>query len=238
MFIGIGQSHDSLDALPSSYREAYTACFQLKTEKKSNFGFSQDVVQKSDCDEVIGRIVKSVEKGNHDKAISSFTENEHLLTVIDKENLYFALQNALAKRNIQVAKGSISTLQSDKDWHTHLNVCCMKINEFHQSKQSMIIVKEYIETHYPNEIPLEGVAALVNLSPNYFSNLFKEEFGETFIEFLTKIRMENAKSLIEENVYSLKEISFMVGYKDPNYFSRVFKRYYHSSPRTFSRQYL
>ena len=79
---------------------------------------------------------------------------------------------------------------------------------------------------------------MVNLSPNYFSNLFKEEFGETFIEFLTKTRMENAKSLIEENVYSLKEISFKVGYRIPNYFSRVFKRYYHSSPRTFPRQYL
>ena len=73
----------------------------------------------------------------------------------------------------------------------------------------------------------------MNLSPNYFSNLFKEEFGETFIEFLTKTRMENAKELIGENTYSLKEISFMVGYKDPNYFSRVFKRYYHSRQSIF-----
>ncbi|MBO1914105.1 helix-turn-helix transcriptional regulator, partial [Microvirga sp. 3-52] len=66
----------------------------------------------------------------------------------------------------------------------------------------MTIAKEYIQTHFKASIALEDVAHLVNLSPNYFSNLFKEEFGETFIEFLTKIRMERAKELIEENTYS------------------------------------
>jgi len=97
----------------------------------------------------------------------------------------------------------------------------------------MTKAKGYIEAHYAKGMALEDVAAFVNLSPNYFSNLFKEEFGENFIEFLTKTRMEQAKELIEENSYSLKEISFMVGYKDPNYFSRVFKKYFHSSPRQF-----
>lgn len=139
----------------------------------------------------------------------------------------------LAKKNISIAKGSISTLQSSEDWAIYMSVCCNKVNEYYQSKQSMTIAKEYIIANYGESISLEDIAELVNLSPNYFSNLFKEEFGETYIEFLTKIRMEQAKELIGENTYSLKEISYLVGYKDPNYFSRVFKRYYHTSPKHF-----
>lgn len=233
LFIGIGMPYNSLKNLPSSYREAYVACFQLRAGNKSNYGFSQEEKSDNHSDELIDKIVQGVEKGNYDEVIMNFKENEHELKVEAKENLYITLQNVLLKRNITIVNGSISSLQSNKDWHTYLNICCMKINEFYQSKQSMTIVKRYIEDNYQKGITLEEIAALVKLSPNYFSNMFKEEFGETFIEYLTKTRMEHAKGLIEENSYSLKEISFMVGYKDPNYFSRVFKRYYQSSPRQF-----
>ncbi|WP_246880461.1 response regulator [Sporosarcina sp. 6E9] len=231
VFIGIGRITESLAYFPKSYREAYGASFQLKTEKKSNYGFLQK--ENSDYQNIVPRIVREIEKGKRDNAITIFRENELQLTIVDKENLYIAIQTMLGKKSISITKGSISTLQSNEDWVIYMNICCHKVNEHYQSKQSMTIAKEYIQTHFKASIALEDVAHLVNLSPNYFSNLFKEEFGETFIEFLTKIRMERAKELIEENTYSLKEISFMVGYKDPNYFSRVFKRYYQTSPKHF-----
>lgn len=233
VFIGIGRVSDSLENFSSSYQEAYTASFQFKIDNKSNYGFLQEDKQYNQSDDIVAKIALGVEKGNHDEASIAFKENQQILEVDDKENLYITIQNIFSKRNISMTRGSISTLQSNKDWHTYLNVCCMKMNEYCHSKQSMIKAKGYIEAHYPKGITLEHVAVSVNLSPNYFSNVFKEEFGETFIEFLTKTRMEKAKELIEENVFSLKEISYMVGYKDPNYFSRVFKRYYHSSPRHF-----
>src|SRR5699024_2579700 len=93
----------------------------------------------------------------------------------------------------------------------------------------------YLSAHYDQDVTLEDVASSVDLSPNYFSNLFKQEFGETFIDYLTKLRLNKARELIRENRYSLKEISFMVGYKDPNYFSRVFKKYDGQSPRQFQK---
>jgi two-component system, response regulator YesN len=231
IFIGIGHITDKLENFPKSYREAYTASFQLKTEKKSNYGFPQKDVNHHQ--NIVSRIVQEIEKGKLDDAITAFRENALQLTIVDKEDLYIAIQTMLAKKNISITKGSISTLQSNADWAIYINVCCNKVNEYYQSKQSMTIAKEYIMTHYGESVSLEDIAELVNLSPNYFSNLFKEEFGETYIEFLTKIRMEQAKELIEKNTYSLKEISYMVGYKDPNYFSRVFKRYYHTSPKHF-----
>lgn len=233
IFIGIGHSTDSLDNLPLSYREAYTASFQLKKDRKTKYGFLQEDQQDNEHDDIVAQIAQGVEIGNNNEALMAFKENQQMLTLDEREDLYIRIQNMFSKRNISIVGSSISSLQSDKDWHRYLTVCCMHMNEYCHSKQSMTKAKGYIETHYAKGMTLEEVAVFVNLSPNYFSNLFKEEFDETFIEFLTKTRMESARSLIEENSYSLKEISFMVGYKDPNYFSRVFKKYFHSSPRQF-----
>lgn len=233
MFIGIGHICDSLEQLPISYREAYGAFFQLRTEGKSHYGFLNENTTDLPSEEYLAKITEEVEKGNAGKAIEHFKDCSHLLGEAEKENLYIAIQNLLMKRNVSNFKSSITSLQNDEDWQMYLNICCMKINEVYQSMQSMMIAKKYIEEHFPENITLEDVAALVKLSPNYFSNLFKEEFGETFIEFLTRTRMLQAKLLIEKNAYSLKEICFKVGYKDPNYFSRVFKKYYHTSPKHF-----
>jgi two-component system, response regulator YesN len=93
--------------------------------------------------------------------------------------------------------------------------------------------KEYIETHYADSLTLEQVAEYVELSPFYFSKLFKDRFGMTFIDYLTEIRINKAKAEMENPGKSLKEICYSVGYKDPNYFSRVFKKQTGLSPSEF-----
>ena len=87
--------------------------------------------------------------------------------------------------------------------------------------------KEYILENYGRDISLDDVSRVVDISPYYFSKVFKEETGENFIEFLTGIRIERAKELLRKSVgtnMSMKEISAEVGYPDPNYFSRIFKK--------------
>lgn len=84
--------------------------------------------------------------------------------------------------------------------------------------------KEYIKSHYFKDISLDEVSRIVNISPYYFSKLFKEETGENFIEYVTAIRMEKAKELLMRTDKSMKEICSEVGYSDPNYFSRSFKK--------------
>src|SRR5690625_7613591 len=100
----------------------------------------------------------------------------------------------------------------------------------------MTKVKKYLLNNYHQSISLEEVATTVKLSPNYFSSLFREEFGGTFIDYVTKMRMDKAKELIIKNNYSLKEISFMVGYKNPNYFSRVFKNHHKQAPKQYEKE--
>ena len=84
--------------------------------------------------------------------------------------------------------------------------------------------KAYIQANYSRDISLDEVSREVNISPYYFSKIFKEDVGEGFVEYLTKIRMDRAKELLTTTEYSRKEICSMVGYADPNYFSRTFKK--------------
>lgn len=85
--------------------------------------------------------------------------------------------------------------------------------------------KEYINNCYNKEIGLDDVAEFVQLSPAYFSRLFKQETGENFIDYLIKVRMEHGKRLLETTTHKTYEISQMVGYKKSKYFSKLFKKY-------------
>ena len=84
--------------------------------------------------------------------------------------------------------------------------------------------KEYINENYDKELSLDDVSRAVDISPYYFSKVFKDETGENFIEYLTTIRIEKAKELLRGSNLSMKEICSAVGYSDPNYFSRTFKK--------------
>ena len=84
---------------------------------------------------------------------------------------------------------------------------------------------EYIEEKYTDEtLSLNDVAAVIDVSPNYFSAIFSQEMGVTFIEYVTKKRMDKAKKLLRQSDMHTAEIAMEVGYKDPHYFSFVFKK--------------
>ncbi len=94
--------------------------------------------------------------------------------------------------------------------------------------------QDYIEAHYHEyDISLNSVAASVNLSPNHFSAIFSQELGETFIEYLTKIRMEKAKELLRTTSKKSTEIAYEVGYKDAHYFGSLFKKTQNCTPKEY-----
>lgn len=95
----------------------------------------------------------------------------------------------------------------------------------------------YIEKHYTQGITLEEVAGIVGLTPQYFSSFFKDEMEVTFTEYVTKLRIEKAKEVIRNSQMSIQEICYYVGYHDPNYFSRIFKKYVGCTPTRYKKEY-
>ncbi len=92
----------------------------------------------------------------------------------------------------------------------------------------------YIDTHYASEdISLNRVAKEVNISANYLSAVFSQEMGTTFVEYLTAKRMEKAKELLQISELRSGEIALAVGYKDPHYFSFLFKKTQGCTPRDY-----
>jgi two-component system response regulator YesN len=83
---------------------------------------------------------------------------------------------------------------------------------------------------------LSDVAAHVGLSPNHLSTVFSSEAGETLRDYLTRLRMEQAKELLRTTNLSAAEICARVGYNDPHYFSAAFKRATGLAPRHFRAQ--
>lgn len=97
--------------------------------------------------------------------------------------------------------------------------------------------KEYIHQKFTmSELSLDKVAATVNVSPNYFSSLFNQETGKTFIEYLTDIRMEKAKEYLRCSGRKITEIGFLVGYQDSHYFSYIFKKTQNCTPSEYRLQ--
>lgn len=94
-------------------------------------------------------------------------------------------------------------------------------------------IKQYIIDHSHKDISLESLGKKVGLNPIYISKMFKEKLGINYIDFLTECRIEKAKKLMADPEKSLKEITFEVGYHEPNYFSKVFKKMCGLSPTEY-----
>ena len=94
--------------------------------------------------------------------------------------------------------------------------------------------KDYISEHYKDsQLSVDRLCNVLNVSPNYFSTLFKKNTGLSFVNYLTNIRMEKAVWLLEHTDEKAYMIAGMIGYDEPNYFSYVFKKAYGISPSKY-----
>jgi two-component system, response regulator YesN len=118
------------------------------------------------------------------------------------------------------------SLNTETDQRSYVISALQRIREEREQQTLTVLdrAKSYIQERFTEDISLEEVADYVHLNPHYFSKIFKQQVGETFIDFVTGLRIDKAKALITSEHLSLKEVCFEVGYKDPNYFSRVFKK--------------
>lgn len=105
----------------------------------------------------------------------------------------------------------------------------------HCSK-AVSLAQEYIRASYAQPLSLEQVAAEVHLNPEYFSRVFKEETGMTFVNFLTDVRLGHSVQMLENTALRVQDVAQAVGYANVSYFSTTFKKKYGMSPYEYRRR--
>lgn len=105
-----------------------------------------------------------------------------------------------------------------------------------QQDNTVLQAKQYVTSHYREDCSLQTVAAHVHVTPNYLSNLFKKETGTGLTHYVSQLRIEEAKILLQRSRLRMTEIAERVGFDNSSYFTVVFKQMTGESPREFRKR--
>ena len=152
---------------------------------------------------------------------------------IDAVNHDYQQETEKLKSTIQ----NMNSVSEIRSYITYMLNQAIELRDSISKKRYADIIKaaeKMISEHYMSEeISLNSVADSVGMSPSYFSSVFSKESGKTFVEFLTETRKEKAKELLMCSALKTSEIGYEVGYKDPHYFSYIFKKTQGCSPKDY-----
>ena len=171
-----------------------------------------DEIRKIDKDAVI-IFVTAFDEFDYAKRAIQVHALEYLLKPLSEEELTANLEEAIYLTQKTDKKQSAARVDSQDNHHENI-----KMNAVAET------IRNYIATHYKEDISLQDVAGSLNYSDAYFCKIFKQCFNKSFLVYLTEYRVERAKVLLADMSINIKDVSAEVGYRDSNYFARVFKR--------------
>ena len=147
------------------------------------------------------------------------------LSVILQQNSLFYLEL------LEITKTEELCLWARDMLETFMNL----INHNKDQKNTLAIqrVAEYIQNNFRNKITIDDIAQVVYLSPCYVSRIFKQGLGCTLMEYLTQVRVEEAKTMLKNPKYNVMQVAEESGFEDPAYFTRVFKKIEGITPSKF-----
>lgn len=103
-------------------------------------------------------------------------------------------------------------------------------------EKAIDVALQYIKEHYSEDLSLEKMASVVFLNPAYFSQLFKQKTGQGYKEYVTTLRLEQAKLLLLIPKLKLAEIAERIGYQDMRHFTQMFRKRYNITPTEYRQQ--
>jgi two-component system response regulator YesN len=253
-FIGVGSPYASLEHIRFSYQEALTATsdtslparYRLYEDLPSGTGTGAndpaaqrrerqlaDQIRFGRWDEAWETIRQAIEQSERSglnihraqqRALESIWLSFRVLTEmgIETEPPYFSFRIEDYRQLRTEAECLLKKLRQEAEKYKNR----LEPDAIHR-------IKQYIAQNSHRDISLETIAQEAGMSPFYISKSFKEQFGVNYIDYLTECRVERAKALLSDGERSLKEIAYEVGYRDPNYFSKVFKKCCGTSPTDY-----
>ncbi|QQZ09379.1 response regulator [Heyndrickxia vini] len=256
LFIGIGEVYQSLDKIRQSYQESLIATMDSNLPIK--YRFYSDVQILSNLDHINEtkqrekQFFDQIQSGQWEKVIDNIMDIIHryesagadlVQTQQSVLELLWVASRILNEMGIETDRPLFSFQARDfRQIRAEANELIDRMRvayiEQHTYLAPDIIfrIKQYIIEHSHKDISLETIGKKVGLSPIYISKIFKEQLGINYINFLTQCRIDKAKTLMNDPNKSLKEITFEVGYHNPNYFSKVFKKMCNLSPTDYRKR--
>jgi len=252
--IGVGAVCDSLDDIKNSYKGAVSALdyrfllgknrvisisdmeghgnppsdYNKEWERKLVSGIKTGTNGEIDC--IIGNIVESLKNSYTSIERCYIHIQQVVVSIIDAVSELGISEHDVfgSGRSPLTEVYGFKTLEEVEAW---LGSLCRRVSGFisdrrdNYCKIQALEAQEYIKRNYMDEnISLNSVCKHLLISTSYFSMIFKNYTGETFIEYLTGVRIEKAMELLKTSNLKTYEIAHRVGYSDPHYFSLIFKK--------------
>ena len=235
------------NSMPVNFDTAYFACVTVTIEKPDDFyqqiwihgrerlvsaleqlinmTYGEAYVTLADFDDVCFDIYMiSKPETTHagfERFVSDFTSR---LQIMLKECIHMdtSIQAPVITNNIEEIKSSLKAADKKTVPDKELSV-----------NSNLHTAKDYIDKHFAEHISLSDISKMIGFSPRYFSVLFKNKFDISFSDYLTQIRIDAAKVLLEDNETKISSIPALIGLSDFSNFSKRFKEYTGMSPSEY-----
>ncbi|MDO5415706.1 MAG: response regulator [Lachnospiraceae bacterium] len=142
--------------------------------------------------------------------------------------------------NIAEQLNHFKSLSDILTWlETFCGKLCRLLNDRKTTRSDMLVemARAYIEEHYQEKLTLSDISENLNISAGHLSSTFKKLTGTTLSDYIAAVKINRAKELIDTHQYLMYEISDMLGFDNPYYFSKVFKKVTGISPREHENRY-
>lgn len=193
-------------------------------------GVKEYVYPISNGNDIVGFIcVSGYKTQNYESYIKSVSDKFDILADNLKETYRFLRDKIPAKEEVDTLIAPLKSM---------LELAYIKTDGQRKKEELIDKIIRYIKRYHTQNISLDDVCREFSCSRSHISHIFKKKTGQSFREYLTFIRIEDAKALLKYSRLTVTEIAFSVGFTDSNYFSNVFKKYVGVSPREYRKNCL
>ncbi len=153
---------------------------------------------------------------------------DYLVKPLSRQELLNSAESSLFARQGQLGEREITRIPSPVPVDLRLNT---------RQRKSTLAACSFIEKHCHEKIAEKEVASLCGMTPCTFSRVFKKEHGITFRDYLIRYRIRKAQRLLKNPGVSVQDVAYTVGFRDPSYFTRMFRKLVGMSPSLYKERF-
>jgi len=258
--VGVGRSHDKKE-IGFSLKEAecalsykiicgrntviqYTDIAVIEDDTEvvdpSDIKLLENIIENMDmagCREVVDKIFAKLDRKISMEKLKDICLNLVLLGIRKMPYMQFQISEYFGRDILALENLSgFGTVEQLKNWiiNTLVGMIELMVKKNTSEQEDLVeIAKKYMKKNFDKNITLNDIAERLYINPYYFSQLFKKKTGENYLDYLTRLRVDKAKKLLEVTELRIYEICEMVGYSNINHFNKIFERLTGVKPKEY-----